>query len=131
MKKIIVCLMMVLIALPAFAEAKYSIKQMTPEVQSALNARRERFSQLRDFKANGVIGETNKGYVEVLVDESGAKELVAAENENRTVIYRTIAQQNGLEGEQGTIEKVFAAVQREKAEAGDKIQTEDGEWTTK
>lgn len=131
MKKIMLSALMVLVALPVFAEAKYSIKQMTPEVQSALNARRDRFSELRDFKANGVIGETSKGYVQVLTEESGAKELVAAENENRKVIYSTIAEQNGLEAEQGTIEKVFAAVQREKAEAGDKIQTEDGQWTTK
>ena len=116
---------------PAMAQAKYSIKEMTPVVESALNSRRDRFEQLKALKANGTIGENNKGYVEVVAGDATAADVVAAENKDRKVIYQTIADQNGLNDELSTIEKVFADVQRDKASSGDKIQSEDGSWITK
>ena len=127
----ILFLLVLTFALPVFAEGGYSIKQMTPEVQSALSNRRDRFDQLRTLKASGAIGENNHGYVEVLKQGNGADGVAAAENNDRKVIYQTIAQQNGLESAVGTIETVFAQVQRDKAAAGDQIQMEDGQWTTK
>lgn len=115
----------------AQAQAKYSIKTMTPEVESALDGRRARFDQLNELKNKGALGENNKGYVEALGDDAQAKSLAAAENADRKVIYQTIADQNGLAGALETIEKVFAQVQRDKAEQGQKIQNEDGSWVTK
>jgi uncharacterized protein len=117
--------------LPVFAQSKYSIKQMTPEVKQALDSRRDRFDQLRVLKASGAIGENNKGYVEVLRAEGNAKSLASAENTDRRTIYQTIAEQNGLEGAISTIESVFAQVQRDKADPGDQIQTPDGAWASK
>jgi uncharacterized protein YdbL (DUF1318 family) len=114
-----------------YAEGKYQIKQMTPEVNSALENRRSRFDQLRDLKSKGIVGETNRGYVKAIESIGDAESLVQAENDDRKIIYKTIAQQNGLEGALETIEKVFAQVQRDKAESGDKVQQEDGSWTTK
>ena len=131
MKKIILFLLVFLFAVPVFAEGKYDIKQMTPEVQNALNGRRDRFDQLRAFKSSGAVGENNRGYVEALKQEGSAGDIVAAENRDRKVIYQTIAGQNGLENAIGTIEAVFAQVQRDKAGPGDQIQTEDGRWVTK
>ena len=113
----------------ASAQANYSIKQMTPEVEAALNNRRDRFDALRELKSKGSIGENNSGYVEALSPD--AQDAATAENNDRKVIYQTIAEQNNLKDAIGTIEKVFAQVQREKAQAGDKIQQEDGSWTTK
>jgi uncharacterized protein YdbL (DUF1318 family) len=115
----------------ACAEAKYSIKQMTPEVQSALNNRRDRFEQLRQLKHAGAVGENNHGYVEVLNKEGDAQSLASAENNDRRVIYQTIAEQNGLQGALDTIETVFAQVQRDKADSGDKIQDSNGQWSVK
>lgn len=109
--------------------ANYSIKSMTPEVQQALDSRKDRFSQLRTLKVSGAIGENNRGYVEALSGE--AKILAADENSDRAVIYKAIAQQNGLEDALSTIESAFAQVQSDKAESGDKIQFEDGRWVTK
>ena len=115
----------------SFAQAKYSIKQMTPAVEAALESRRNRFDQLAEFKAKGVIGENNQGYVEFLSGDDAAKILVDAENSNRRIIYQTIAEQNGLKDAIATIEKVFAQVQRDKAQSGERIQTEDGQWVSK
>jgi uncharacterized protein YdbL (DUF1318 family) len=130
-KRILFFILMLTVPVLVFAAPKYSIKTMTPEVQSALDARKERFSELRDLKASGLIGENNKGYVEALKDDSKAQGVVAEENSNRKVIYKTIAEQNGLENALSTIESAFAEVQKEKAKAGDKVQNEDGGWITK
>ena len=136
MNKIKIFLITVILAagaghLPVFAEAKYSLKEMTPAVEAALEGRRERFDELTAFKDKGAIGENNRGYIEVLAPDSGAKALAEAENKDRVVIYKTIAQQNGLTAELETIEKVFAQVQHDKAKPGAKIQNDDGQWGTK
>ncbi len=115
----------------SFAQAQYEIKEMTPEVKGALENRRNRFDQLKALKAQGIIGENNRGYVEVLSDGPASRELAEQENKDRSLIYRTIEEQNNLSNALETIEKVFAQVQRDKASPGDKIQTEDGQWTTK
>ena len=128
-KKIVLTVLMLSMCSAVALAAKYSIKSMTPEVQQALDARKDRFSQLRTLKASSAIGENNRGYVEALSDD--AKALVADENRDRAVIYKTIAQQNGLEDALSTIESAFGQVQRDKAEPGDKIQAEDGSWTSK
>jgi uncharacterized protein len=112
----------------AFAEAKYSIKKMTPDVQQALDQRRDRFDQLRQLKSTGALGENNRGYVEVLKNEGPAQSIASAENNDRRTIFQTIAEQNGLQGALATIEAVFAQVQRDKADAGDQIQMPDGRW---
>ena len=131
MKKTTLFLLALTFAVPAFAEGKYSIKQMTPEVQAALDNRHDRFSQLQALETSGVIGENNRGYVQVLKADASADAIAAAENSDRRVIYQTIARQNGLEGEVGTIEAVFAQVQRDKAAPGEQVQAEDGRWVTK
>ena len=46
MKKFFLVFMMMVMAVPAFAQAKYSIKHMTDDVQSALNSRRDRFDRV-------------------------------------------------------------------------------------
>ena len=115
----------------ASAQAQYEIKEMTPEVKTSLDNRKARFEQLKALKSAGVVGENNHGYVEVLKDESGAKELADSENKDRRMIYKTIEEQNHLSGAIATIEKVFAQVQRDKAGAGDKIQNEQGDWIAK
>jgi len=110
---------------------QYDLKEMTPEVQAALDSRRDRFEELRQFKNQGIIGENNRGYVEVLGDDPAAESLVQAENRDRKIVYTTVEKQNNLTDALETIEKVFAQVQREKVQPGDKIQTEDGQWVTK
>ncbi|MBL8012839.1 MAG: YdbL family protein [Candidatus Omnitrophica bacterium] len=117
--------------LSSFA-ASYDIKEMTPEVKAALDARRGRFDQLASLKAQGAVGENNRGYVEVLKDMGPAQSVVASENQDRKLIYNTIVKQNDLPANSlTTIEKVFAQVQRDKAASGDSVQNESGAWTKK
>ena len=117
--------------LPVWAQAKYSLKEMTPAAQAALDGRRSRFDQLAALKAKGVVGENNRGYVEVMGSDPSAPTIVQTENNDRAVVYKTIAEQNGLMRQLDVIEKVFAQVQRDKAQSGEKIQNENGQWVTK
>jgi uncharacterized protein YdbL (DUF1318 family) len=119
-------------ASPLLLAAKYDIKQMTPEIERALSNRQNRYEQLQSLKASGAIGENSAGYIETLQPSSGASNLVAEENADRTVIYSAIVEQNGL-GAAGLpqVQAVFADVQREKARSGDSIQLPSGEWTKK
>ncbi len=115
---------------PLVWASSYDIKEMTPEIQQSLSGRQARYSQLKQLKASGAIGENNEGYVEAL---SGAGNSAAsAENSDRRVIYSAIVQQNNLGGSGlSQVQKVFAEVQRDKATAGESIQLASGEWTKK
>ena len=115
-----------------FCERSYDIKEMTPQIKSALESRRNRFEMLRAFKERGSIGENNSGYVTLLVDDPEAKALVGEENNDRRLIYKTIVEQNNLSADAlATIESVFAQEQRERANPGEKIQEAGGRWITK
>jgi len=128
----VIVFMIGLCAMSGAWAASYDIKEMTPEVKSALDGRRSRFDELKSFKAQGTIGENNKGYVEVLKSDAAAQSIADAENRDRRFIYQTIVAQNGLpENALSTVETVFAQVQRDKASVGDKIQDASGSWAAK
>ena len=109
----------------------YSIKNMTSKIQEALDNRRGRYEMLTALKAEGSVGETNDGYLKALRDGGQVQSIVEAENKDREVIYRAIVEQNDLRGALDEVEKVFAKVQRDKAEPGDYIQLENGSWVQK
>lgn len=108
----------------------YDIRENTPEVQSAISGRQSRFSALKQLKAQGAIGENNRGYVDAL--DSAGSAIAQAENSDRRVLYRAIVDQNNLGAEgMDKVEMVFAEVQRDKASAGEKIQDPSGKWITR
>jgi uncharacterized protein YdbL (DUF1318 family) len=109
----------------------YNIKVMTPQINRALDSRRERFEKLQKSKKKIAIGENNRGYVEALKKDDATVKMVQEENKDRKVIYQAIADQNDLSDAIGIIEEVFAEVQRNKAESGHKYQTVTGEWVSK
>lgn len=120
----------ILTCAPLSWAGSYDIKEMTPEIQQSLSSRQARYSQLKQLKSEGAIGENNQGYVEAL---SGAgNSLASAENADRRVIYSAIVQQNNLGGSGlAQVQKVFAEVQRDKAAPGESIQLASGEWSKK
>ena len=90
-----------------FADGTYDIKKMTPEIKSALENRRSRYNELRDLKQKNIIGENNRGYLKLLVQDNTAKILVDNENKDRRLIYTKILEQNNLDKDtMSTIEKV-------------------------
>ena len=125
-------LFMMMLCGVAYAQGAYDIKEMTPEVKAALETRKTRFGELKALKAQGFVGENNRGYTEALGGGAYVMTLVADENRDRKFVYQTIVDQNGLnEDALATVESVFAGVQRDKASSGDKIQDAAGNWTAK
>ncbi len=128
----LITLMVVGIQSGVLSAATYDIKELTPAVKAALDSRRNRFDQLRALKEKGVVGENNRGYVEALGDDPQAKAIADEENQDRRFIYKTIVEQNNLSADAiSTIETVFAQVQRDKANPGEKIQDASGSWLKK
>ncbi len=112
--------------------ANYDLKEITPEVQQALDSRKARYGDLQRFKSEGTVGEDNQGFAKVLKDSPDASSAVEAENANRQVIYNAIVGQNNLgPGGMGDVRSVFAEVQRGKAKQGDYIQDRSGNWVQK
>jgi uncharacterized protein YdbL (DUF1318 family) len=129
MKKLLLVGLLVCAAVTVSAQATYDIKEMTPAVKAALDGRKSRFAELKTMKTQGVVGENNRGYVQALGGGADVKALVAAENKDRKQVYEAIVQQNKLgPAALPTVEAVFARVQREKADPGDKVQDASGRW---
>lgn len=124
-------LFFLLAAATAFATS-YDLKKITPEIDRALKNRQARYAGLQNLKQSGLIGENSEGYVSSLKGDATAAMLVAKENADRKVIYHALVQQNGL-GPDGMreVEKAFAEVQRDKASAGESIQSPAGDWVQK
>ena len=117
------------------AEAK--LKEMTPGIAARIKRRKARNADVEAAKKDRAVGESNLGLLaerpnkRISSDESYRKkirDLVSAENEDRSFIYREIARQNGMPAEKtGEIGKVFARVHRNKAADGEWIQLPDTE----
>lgn len=111
---------------------KYDLKTVTPEIQQALDRRQDRYDTLQQLKAHQSVGEDNLGHVANLSGLPEVQLVVDAENYDRELIYQAIVAQNELgEAAIQTVRSVFAQVQRNKAQPGEKIQMPNGEWMVK
>ena len=85
--------------------------------------------------AKGCVGENNRGLVEVRPGQicpPNAASLVAAENADRMMLYRTLMAQNNMPAaDLPRVQAAFGKVNREKAVPGTWVQLESGEWTRK
>jgi uncharacterized protein YdbL (DUF1318 family) len=91
---------------------------------------RDRLPQLDALKEKGVIGENNRGFVEVRGGgDASASGLVSDENRDREVVYELIARQTG-----STAENVGRARARDiagRSRPGVWVQDESGRWARK
>ncbi|PIE71903.1 MAG: hypothetical protein CSA22_00355 [Deltaproteobacteria bacterium] len=89
---------------------------------------RSRIPALKVLKAEGIIGENNRGYLEFRAPET-QKQLVMAENADRKTVYQAIAKKQGATLE--LVEQLRARQIAEKALPGVWIQLPDGTWKKK
>jgi uncharacterized protein len=128
-KQLLIFTLVCAAAMTVSAQSKYDIKEMTPAVKASLDGRKARFAELKKLKAKGLVGETNHGYIQKLGGGKNVDAVVAAENQDRKTVYEAIVQQNNLgPAALATVESVFAGVQRDKAEPGEKVQDVSGRW---
>ncbi len=103
---------------------------MTPAWAESIKERMHaRLSVIVDLKAMGVVGENNQGYLELLKGQTEKKEVVAAENKDRKMIYEKIARQANTDVK--LVGQRRAAQIAEKATAGEWLQDAAGKWYKK
>ena len=81
------------------------------------------------LKAEGLIGENKRGYIEYKTAKEPRKGLVQAENQNREVVYRAIAKQQNSNAK--NVGRRRAAQIADRALAGTWLQNQKGEWYRK
>jgi len=114
-----------------FIGSAYAEEGLSPEVEAAALRRKGRLGQLSALEAKGVIGENQRGFVEVRDPQNAGQEasqVVSAENSDRMVIYQEVARKNGTSV--SDVEKLYAIRLQNDAPAGTPIETQDG-WRIK
>jgi uncharacterized protein YdbL (DUF1318 family) len=89
----------------------------------------QRLSSLDEAKAKGVLGENNRGFVELRGGDAAAGDVMAAENKDRGEVYAALAKQTGSSAEQ--VGKARAKQIAAGSAAGVWLQREDGTWHKK
>lgn len=92
---------------------------------------KKRLPEIVALKKQGIIGETNRGYL-AFVKKAGdrkAKSLIGAENKDRRTVYQAIAKQQGVSVE--VVEKRRALQIAQKSPAGFWLQDRNGRWYRK
>jgi uncharacterized protein YdbL (DUF1318 family) len=125
---------------PAMAQAVAQPEITNPAIRKIIDSRAARLADLRRYFDQGVIGENNKGLVEVrsrealsdLKARAEVERLVRAENTDREELYKEIAAAKNVDLSQlPRIRETYAATLRQYATPGDWVQQPDGTWTKK
>jgi uncharacterized protein YdbL (DUF1318 family) len=120
----------------AWAQANLDIN--TPAIGAVQASMQKRHNELAPLYANGAIGLTRDGFIALrdanavaLAQRQQANALVAAENQDRTQLYREIARANGKPEWENDIRNTFAQRWTDKAQGGWYYQNNAGAWTRK
>jgi uncharacterized protein YdbL (DUF1318 family) len=81
------------------------------------------------MKVQGVIGESNSGYLQILAGKAADAQVVEAENQDRRTVYELIAKQQKTT--MAVVGQQRARIIRDNARSGEWIQTDDGKWLKK
>lgn len=122
-----------------------TVAEIPPGKTRAIRAmQRQEFNadDIQMFKQTGCAGEANTGLLQYFecdrakTDkqfETFAKTIIEEENEDRLAILRRIVATNQSfgEGDLPKVQKIYASLNRDNAKAKEKIQLDDGAWTTK
>lgn len=124
------------------------LKPATEIPKKKLNAlramQRQEFNRddIQEFKKSLVAGEGNDGLLQFFETEKTksdaqfkefATAIIAEENEDRLVILKRIVatNENFSEKDLPKVQKISASLNRDNAKPGEKIQQEDGSWSTR
>jgi len=136
MTRIFAALLLTLAA--GFAQAQANLEINTPAINALKKSMGERHGQLAGFYASGAVGITRDGGVALrdanavpLPQRAAANSAVAAENADRTSLYKEIARANGKPEWEGEIRSTFAQRWMEKAQPGWYVQNAQGQWVKK
>jgi len=90
----------------------------------------ERLPTIVQMKADGIIGENNKGFLEFAPDSAKRDgNVISAENNDRQTVYNAIAKQQGTSAKLVGERRAFQI--SEKAKPGEWLQDKSGKWYKK
>ncbi len=128
----------VLLLFAGHAWAQANLEINTPAVSALQASMQKRFAELGPLFRNGAVGLTRDGFVALrdanavpLAQRAQVNGLVAAENQDRSALYREIARANGKPEWEGDIRATFAQRWIDKAQGGWYYQNNAGAWTRK
>ena len=101
----------------------YAQEGLSPEVEEAALRRRQRHAELASWQKKGIIGENRLGLLEIRDSEgvdASLRQLVKAENADRMVIYKAVAQKNNAPVHE--VQKIYAKRLQDDAPAGTEIE---------
>ncbi len=113
------------------AHAQQQYRDQSPRVTELANRMRERRPEINAYKAQGYVGEDNRGYLVIrdhddLRDEDlreEVQEAVSEENNDRRNLYREIVRLNqDANATMGDVERVFAQTYLMRANSGEYFQ---------
>jgi uncharacterized protein YdbL (DUF1318 family) len=125
---------------PAHAQQVPEPETTNPAIRKIIDSRAARLAEINSYKSSGVIGENNKGDLEIrdlgavsdLRARAEVQKLVRAENADREQLYREIAAAKNIDPSQlDKVRETYAETLRENARSGDWIQMPDGSWKQK
>ncbi len=87
---------------------------------------KNRLPVIKKLKADGIVGEDNKGYLQFVGGNKAKEDVVAAENKDRKTVYSAIAKQQGTTAE--LVGKRRALQIAKKAVPGEWVQDAGGNW---
>ncbi len=90
---------------------------------------KNRLPVIKELKAQGVVGEDNKGYLQFVGGKQAKADVVAAENKDREIVYEAIAKQQGTTAE--LVGKRRALQLAQKAGPGEWVQDKSAKWLQK
>ena len=88
-----------------------------------------RVPDINALKADGIVGEDKNGFLKLRKEAAGKQAIVNAENADRAIIYKKIAEQ---QGSTSTAVGQRRAIQiADRAKKGEWLQNADGNWYQK
>ena len=88
-----------------------------------------RLPAIKALKGQGIVGENNRGYLQFVGQKKEKEEVVTAENEDRKLVYKAIAKQQGTTA--AVVGKQRAVQIANKARPGEWLQDANGKWYQK
>jgi uncharacterized protein len=88
-----------------------------------------RLPVIAELKMQGIVGETNRGYLGFVTEQKSHEDLIAKENQDRKTIYTHIAAQQNTQ--LAVVEKNRAFQLAQRAAPDTYLQKPDGTWVKK
>ena len=90
---------------------------------------KQRLPAIADLKTKGIIGENNRGYLGFVASDRAQKDVIAAENKDRKMVYTYFAKQQKTTLD--NVEGIQAKRKAAKAKSGEFFQSPEGAWMKK